>query len=78
MADNQDITVIQGDKVIFRPPFIPQDVELENDSNNHALKILSTLKVADNKELHLGGFKITHDANTLFFKKGDDLKMKLE
>lgn len=78
MAENTDIHIIDADKVVFKPPFIPQDVELTNDSNNHALKVLSTLKLADNKELHLGGFKITHDANTLFFKKGDVLKMKLE
>ena len=75
---NGDTNVIEADKVVFKAPFIPQEINLKNDSDNHGLKFSSNIKVGNNFHFTLGSWKISHDADVLYFYKNDDLKMKLE
>ena len=75
---NNDRKVIEADEVVFKAPFVPEDISLSNDSAQHGLKFTSNVKVEDGFVLTLGVWKISHDADKLYFYKNDDLEMKLE
>lgn len=75
---NEDVKVLEADRVVFKAPFIPQEIDLKNESENHGLKFSSNIKVGNNFHLTLGSWKISHDTDVLYFYKNDELKMKLE
>ena len=60
----QDIKIIEADKVEFRAPFIPKDIELSNGDGD-ALKFTSNVKVSDGFNLTLGVWKISHESLSL-------------
>tara|TARA_R100000700_G_C3087339_1_gene90267 strand:- start:39 stop:275 length:237 start_codon:yes stop_codon:yes gene_type:complete len=78
MSLREDIKVIEADKVEFKAPFVPKDIELSNAHQNNALKFTSNVKVDDGFNLTLGVWKISHDSNKLYFYKNEELKMSLE
>ena len=75
---NSDRKVIEADEVVFKAPFVPEDISLSNDSAQHSLKFTSNVKIDDGFVLTLGSWQISQDADKLYFYKNGDLKMKLE
>ena len=75
-----DTFLIEADKVLFRPPFIPQDIKLENsDSTLHGIRFESDLKMGVGKNIvHQGGWEQRGDGNTIEWYHNDVLMMKLE
>jgi hypothetical protein len=73
-----DTKTIEADTVVFKAPYVPEDIVLKNESVHHALTFGSDIKFLEEWDLNLGIWKITNDASTLSFYKNDVLKMTLE
>ena len=70
--------VIEANIVQFKPPYVPQEVSLENESSIHGLAFNSNIRVANDKRLAFQDWEIYVDGGKLEFYKEGIKKMSLE
>ena len=70
--------VIEANIVQFKPPYVAQEVSLENHSATHGLAFNSNIRVANDKRLAFQDWEIYVDGGKLEFYKGGEKKMSLE